>query len=208
MKRAITVTLASARRVLSPQLAVFLLAVVCSLGFSFIIYPAIASPQNAVLDPDRYGALGFGLWHHGTLSYYPDPQPTLDRGPIYPAVIAVILWLSGGVWPQSLQAAQAVFFGLTSVLVFYIGEKVWGRRTAMAAAALTTVHPFLLWYTSRVWIETLATLLFTALAASLVFFHERPGIRRGMLVGAVAGVATLCKATFLPFLLFVPMVLL
>lgn len=187
--------------------AVILLAFSAATLFCFVIYPRIATTTHAVLDPDGFGSLGLGVWHYGTLAYYPVTDPTLDRGPLYPFFIAAALQLSRGSWPQGVQAAQCVLFSLVTALVFWIAGSLWGPKSAVPASAVAALHPFLIWYTSRIWVEVLTTFLFTALLGCLLAFHLRPSISRGILLGVVLGLSALCKGTFLPFVLLVPALL-
>jgi 4-amino-4-deoxy-L-arabinose transferase-like glycosyltransferase len=186
---------------------VALAGLVVSVTFSFVVYPIITDPYHVVLDPDHYGALGFGLWQYGALSYFPDDQPTLNRGPIYPLLIAFLLTATDGWWPYSIQVAQSALFGLTCFMVFWMSKNLWNNKVALLTSALCTLHPFLIWYTSRIWIETLATFLFTALIASLLFLSLKPTSLRSVMVGLILGIAALCKSTFLPFIVIVPLLL-
>src|SRR5690242_16201407 len=81
--------------------------------FSFVIYPRIAGPAGAVLDPDQYGALGWGLFKFHTFSFYPNTEPTIARGPLYPMVVAAVLYLSPASWPLNMQLVQDLWCGIT-----------------------------------------------------------------------------------------------
>ena len=74
-----------------------------SVLFTFVVHPRIASAYGAVLDPDGYAALGWGLWKDPTFSYYPSVHASVSRGPLYPAFVAILLRVSGGWWPYSVQ---------------------------------------------------------------------------------------------------------
>lgn len=186
---------------------VALVGLFLSLVFSFVVYPKIAIPYHAVLDTDSYGVLGYGLWKNGTLSYFPHDEPTVHRGPTYPIFIAFLLMITDGWWPYSVQAAQCFLFGLTCLMVFWISKTLWGIKVAVLSSILCAFHPFLIWYTSRIWIETLATFLFTALIAGILYLSLRPTIPKAVIVGCILGISALCKATFLPFIVIVPLLL-
>lgn len=192
-------------RIRKVELGIAGLAFLLSVTFSVVIYPAIADDFHAVLDSDGYGALGFGVFHLQTLSYYPGQEPTLDRGPLYPLFIALLLTITRAWWPYSVQLAQCLLFAFTTLLVFWMTETLWNRRAAVVAASLCALHPFLIWYTGRIWIEVLATFLFTSLTASTLYWYQNKTRGRAALVGVVLGAATLCKATFLPFVFMVPL---
>lgn len=175
--------------------------------FSFIVYPRIADSYHAVLDSDHYGELGFNLWTRRAFSYTSATQPTVSRGPGYPLLIAGAIAIASDGYPYIVQGIQCVLFGLTSLIVFWMAQKLFSRTIAILSSVFCIVYPFLLWYTSRIWIETLVTFLFTALVASTLFLFIKPTILRAVLVGGLVGALVLCKSTFLPFVVIVPLLL-
>ncbi len=184
------------------------LALATSAVFALAVYPAVSGPVHAVLDPDQYGELGRGLLEHGTLSYAPDDSPTVSRGPVYPAFVAGALAISGGWYPRAVQLAQCVLLAATAWLTFRIAEELWDRRAGLIAGAVCAVHPLLIWYTPRIWIESAAIALTAGLALAVVRAVRRGGAARGALAGLLVGACALCKATFLPYVAVVPAVLL
>ncbi len=187
--------------------AIASLGLLVSLVFVVVIYPQISVSYNAVLDTDRYGSLGYGMWKNASLSYYPDIQSTVNRGPVYPLFMASLLKITNGWWPLCVQIAQCFLFSLTCLLVFSISRIMWNQKVAIMSSLICAVHPFLFWYTSRIWIETLATFLFTSLVAVVVYFSLKQTIWRAVLVGVILAVCTLCKQTFLPFIIIIPVLL-
>jgi 4-amino-4-deoxy-L-arabinose transferase-like glycosyltransferase len=179
-----------------------------SLAFTFILYPAITDSHHAVLDPDSHGPLGFGLWKYHTFSYYPSTELASSRGPLYPAFIAGALALSNGWWPYSVQLAQCILFGLLCVLVFWTAKTLWDPPRAVLASVLCALDPLLIWYTSRILIETLMLVLFTALIASVVLVKRRPTAWTALLVGLMLGLCVMTKSIYTPFLLLTPLLLL
>lgn len=183
-------------------------ATAASLTFAFVLYPAMAGSYHMDLDPDWHGPLGYGIWKLHIFSYYPSVEPASARGPLYPALIAGLLALTNGWWPYSIQLAQCIIFGLLCVLVFWITKTLWNKPLAVLASGLCAVHPFLIWYTSRIWIETMMMFLFTALIGSIVFLKQRPTPWRAMLLGVIIGMSVLTKSVYGPFLLLTPLLLL
>ncbi len=175
--------------------------------FSFLIYPHIMGSVHAPLDPDDYGSLGYGVWQNGTLSFYPDSDPTVTRGPIYPLIIAGLLSLTNGWFPWSIQLAQCILFGLTTLIVFFIARNIWNESLALYAQLACAMYPFLLWFTPRIWIEIVSTFLFSSLILSTFCLCRKPTLLRSIIVGLLIGVSTLCKQTFLPFIFVIPVLL-
>jgi 4-amino-4-deoxy-L-arabinose transferase-like glycosyltransferase len=184
-----------------------LVAACLSLAFTFLVYPAIAGPNHAVLDPDYHGPLGFGIWKYHTFSYYPNHALSSSRGPLYPSFIAALLSLSGGWWPYSVQLAQCLLFGLLCVLVFWTARALWNPPLAVLAAGLCALDPFLIWYSSRIWVEPIMMFLFTALIGSVVLVKRRPGLWTALLVGLILGLSVMAKSVYTPFLVLTPLLL-
>ena len=182
------------------------LALATSMAFCFVVYPRIARRQRAVLDSDHYGRLGINLACTGTLTHYSSGSgPTVDRGPGYPFFVAATWLAGGGRYPWCVQGAQCVLFSLTCLLVFATARRLWNPRVAAAAALLCAMHPLLLWYTSRIWVETPASFLFVAVVAACVNLHVRASLGRAVLLGLILGVACLSKSTFLPLVVLGPL---
>jgi 4-amino-4-deoxy-L-arabinose transferase-like glycosyltransferase len=179
-----------------------------SLVFTFIVYPAIASSQHALLDPDLHGPLGFGIWKYHTFSYYPKVELSSSRGPLYPVFIAGLLALTDGWWPYSVQLAQCILFGLLCVLVFWTTKTLWNTPLAVLASVLCAIDPILIWYTSRILIETMMMFLFTALIASIVLVKKHPTPWTALLVGVIIGLSVMAKSVYTPFLVLTPLLLL
>ncbi|MER3522540.1 MAG: hypothetical protein C4326_00370 [Ignavibacteria bacterium] len=176
-----------------------ILAVLGSMIFALILYPRIADPLNSKIAEDGYDKLAYGLYKVQTLTYYPSKTPTILRGPLYPAFVAAVLFFGEHVYPVSVQIAQAMLHGATTILCFVIGRMLWQRVSkALSAALLCAIHPFLLWYTARIVIETLSVFLFTVFIALLFWYGTRPSLPRVFLAGVLGGTAALCKQTFLP----------
>jgi hypothetical protein len=76
---------------------------------------------------------------------------------------------------------------------------VFDRRTALLSAGLCAIHPMLIWYTARIWIETTHTLLVSTVALTLVLLFEKPDTSRAVQCGVAFGLALLTKSVLLLF---------
>lgn len=186
---------------------VSVVAFLVSFVFSFVIFPKIMKPHDLVLDPDFYGKLGFGLWKKHIFAFYPETDPTVARGPAYPMLVALLLMLTRGWYPGSVQLAQCVVFAATCGLVFWISERLWNRSVALVASVVFAVHPSLVWFTSRIWVEVLTTFLFVALIAASVAFSSKPTPWKGVLIGGIIGIGALTKSTLLPLVILMPLLM-
>jgi 4-amino-4-deoxy-L-arabinose transferase-like glycosyltransferase len=182
------------------------LAVILAAAYAFLVYPKLVGDKINVA-VDGHDRLGFGLYEYGTLSYYPDNRPTVMRGPLYPALIAVILSLHRDSYPYNIQFAQALLHGLTCLLVFGAAAMLMDRRRAVIASLVCAVHPYLIWYSGRIVVESLSIFLFTALSFCIIHFHQNPASGRAVAAGCVLGASALCKTTYVPFILLLPLLL-
>lgn len=180
-------------------LAVTLIGVCVSLIFSFLIFPRIQDPLNLNLDPDRNGELGANLYLGNGFVYNGSLTPAVDRGPIYPFILAGIFFLTGGVHAAAVQVFQAFCLGFTSFLAFLIGRKLINEKVGMAAALLCAFHPMLVWYTARIWIETVHTLLVALVCLAIILCYERPTMLRAFWAGIAFGIAILTKSILILF---------
>ncbi|MFH0953373.1 MAG: hypothetical protein V1873_03490 [Verrucomicrobiota bacterium] len=189
------------------RLCIAALALLASLAFCFLVFPDVSVGYHAVLDPDGLGRLGLGLWKYGTVSYFPDDQPSVSRGPLYPVFLAALLALTNGWWPGCAQVGQCILFAATCWLAGWMASRLWGRGVGFLTSLACAIHPFLVWYTSRILVEVVITFLFTALLAAMLLLALSPGVRKALLVGLILGLCILAKSTFLPYVLWVPLAL-
>jgi len=182
-------------------LGIFLLATMLALSWCFIFYPYIGE----LPDSDYWGALGRGLLKNGTLSYYPSDEPSIQRGPIYPLFVALCLFLSGDAFPQAIQIGQSLLFGGAAALSYASSLSLFGKRSALVAGLLTACHPFLIWYTSRIWVECLLIFFFSALIYATTRSAKTHSAYCHLTIGTLIGILSLAKGVFLPFLIFIPL---
>ncbi len=183
------------------------LALLCSLCFSFLILPYLSGPLAVTIDPDKLGELGRNLSEGRGYSYGAGSSvvPAFDRAPVYPLLVMILTWITGGNPLSLLQIFQGVFHGLTGLLLFKIGMEVWNRRTALLAQAIHGVHPIMIWYTARIWIETTNTLLITALVFTLLLLWKRETKTTLIVAIALFALTVLTKSVilFLPVVIFI-----
>ena len=184
-----------------PPVLIAVLGAALALIFSLVIYPAIRQPLAANIDPDKLGDLSSNL-AEGKGFVYSGPGnlvPEFDRGPVYPSVVAGIILLGRTRSFIPVQEFQSLLHGITCFVVFLLASKLHERRIALLSEALCAVHPMLIWYTARIWIETTHTFLVTVVLFSLLLLAERPTPRRSLASGVLLGLASLTKSILLPF---------
>jgi len=184
------------------------IAVLIAAACSFLIYPEVAGSLNNRITTDRYDELALGLLHNGTLSFYPDTQPTVLRAPLYPILLAALFALGQQLIPFSVQLFQALLHGVTCLLAYQIAKRLAGTARAPLAALLCAVHPYLLWYTGRMVIESVSVFVFTLIVYCVVRLSSRPTPLHAVWTGLAIAAGVLCKSTYLPFIVAIPLLLL
>ncbi|MBX2992489.1 MAG: glycosyltransferase family 39 protein [Bacteroidetes bacterium] len=187
---------------LSP-LRIALLAGAASLLFSFLLIPFISESHHLNPDPDRFGEVALSVANGDGFVYEKDGSPVLERTPLYTFIVAGLFAIAGGYSVVAVQIYQAVLHGLASVVVFAIVARLLNRQTAIVCQSIFALHPIVLWYTARIWVETTHTCLLVLIAYTLLLFFESPTYRRGILLGLLTGLSCLVK----PILLLFPVII-
>jgi len=172
-----------------------------------VVFTWVEASTSYKTSEDGYDQLAYGIYHHSSFSYYPNPHPTVLRGPAYPTLVAAALFIKESWYPFSIQFVQALLHGLTCLLAYGIARSLFGSRSALIVGVLCAAHPYLIWYSSRVVTETLSILLFTGIVSCCITYVRSPKPILAILVGMVLALASLCKGTFLPFVFVVPALL-
>lgn len=170
-------------------------------------------------DTDGYRAVAQSLLDHG--DFLRDGRPTAWRPPLYPLLLAKLLWIAGHLPTADADRTFVVLVGLTQVacgaatvlLIARLGWRLGLGRWSLLAAALVACDPLLAHQSAQLMTETLATLL-TVVAWSLfaTFLegstaanqgkHKAPSQHarlKAAALGLALGLATLCRPTFLPW---------
>ena len=93
-----------------------------------------------------------------------------------------------------------VFLVLACAVTFLIGERVVGRRWALAALLLFASTPPLLAHAGLATTDVANTAMVAAAILAAIFYLERPGTARAAWLGVFTGLALASKLTALPFL--------
>ena len=164
-----------------------------------IVGAACAVPRVVVLFHERDRILAGGVEksavfanvfvHHGTFGFIPG-QPSAYTQPLYGFFLVPVEWAFGGQW-LDIGLSQVVVAVATSLLVYEIGRRWLSPWWAVAAAAIATLNPYLVWHDVHVNREIVDQLLAAALLLLALQVAERPTVRRAALLGAVAGLSML-----------------
>jgi Flp pilus assembly protein TadD len=119
--------------------------------------------------------------------------------PLYPFFLALAYKLS-----QSsvlfVKILQSPLLGtLTVFLIYKIARFLSGEKCALAAAAFAAIYGPLFFHENIFVPEAIGLPLYAGALYAALLFAEKPGVKKGVLFGALAGLATLTKAGVLLF---------
>lgn len=174
----------------SYRLALGVVLATAALARLLVILPGWSDPPA---DPDNYLPLARSIAEGRGLEV--NGRPTAYRPPLYPLILAPIVALDPGSWKGGV-AALHLLLGLGSVGLSATVARRWGlgRRSALAAAALTAFDPVLIVQARSVMTETLAAFLVAATLGALTF----RGATGPILGGIGFGLCALCRPSLLP----------
>jgi len=146
------------------------------------------------IDPYYFGKMGQSIAHgHGFEGF---GSLIKRRAPLYPLTIGGLYTVFGDHTTVVL-VVHSLMFAATATLAFDIARRLFNLRTGVIAGFLCAMQPMLLRYVPTLHLETQLTLLYTLLIWLMLRFRKQPTLLNGVLVGVVAGGATLTKAVVL-----------
>ncbi|MGQ9627150.1 MAG: ArnT family glycosyltransferase [Anaerolineae bacterium] len=161
------------------------------LGFNYIPDPDTTVYENTAMNVMQ----GRG---------YVAPEGRSYTAPLYPLFLAGLYTIFGLQNYPALKAIESLIGALTCGWVYLIGRTLFGRSTGRLAGLLSTIYPFLIYYTGTALTENLFTFLLAAgmvcLAALVQGFRWQYVLGGGVLLG----LATLTRPVALGLSVVVP----
>lgn len=143
----------------------------------------------------------------GLFGMIPPGRPTAFFMPLYPIFLAGVFAIFGaGYLPARL--VQMLLSALLPLVAHDIARRAVDRETAVAAALLTAVHPYFIYYAGLLVTQVLFVLLLGLATTAYYRLRERPTAGKALLLGGWLGLSFLVRTfaiTFLPLLLLVLM---
>ncbi len=133
----------------------------------------------------------------------PIPAPFFQP-PLYPYALGLLYALCG----RSLLLArllQMAAGAASACLIFTLGERIFGRRAALAAALIFSLYGPMLFYEGELLAPALIVLLNLLLARSALAAVDRPSLGRAWRSGALLGLSALAMSVVLPMALVIPL---
>ncbi|KPK41092.1 MAG: hypothetical protein AMJ78_06505 [Omnitrophica WOR_2 bacterium SM23_29] len=191
----------------NPIILICVLCFAVRLLFCYLIFPVFGLPFIENVDIDNFGAIAKNMLHGYGFVIEPGSPPTLFRGPLYP----LSLMLTFSIFGENLYAVQfmqSLLGTLTCFIIYLIAKKIFDRKTAILSAIIFTFYPLFIWYTARIWTETLLTFLVSILVLHMIKFLRSPSKTNAFILGIILGVINLCKSILLLFPIFLLLVFL
>jgi len=164
---------------------------------------AATSTSLQIIDERQYAQLAESLAQGHGYAFTPG-HPTSMRPPLYSWFVAGIWTLTGSHSVSAVRLVQIALALLTTTAVYALGLRLFDRRAALIAAALTCFYPSLLFSGLLLLTEVLFTLLVVVFVLQYDSLLRRPRILVAASVGATLGLAAMTRSVLWPF----PLVLL
>jgi 4-amino-4-deoxy-L-arabinose transferase-like glycosyltransferase len=125
----------------------------------------------------------------GTYGFVPG-HPSAYTQPLYGFFLVPLYWIFGRHW-EVVGIAQILVAIGTAFLVYEIGRRVVSSTVGLVAAALSTLHPYLVWHDVHLNREILDGFLAAAIVLLTLVVAARPSIRIAALLGLALGLGIL-----------------
>jgi 4-amino-4-deoxy-L-arabinose transferase-like glycosyltransferase len=136
-----------------------------------------------------------GKYHEMALSiasgqgFQLEGKPTSWSGPGFPAYLASWYVLFGSK-PNVGRSANTLLAGVLTVLVCFVGSRIFSREIGLVAGAITAVYPSLVYWNLFMLTEILYACGLLAIALVFSFLYERPYVNRAILAGFFIGLVS------------------
>ena len=176
-------------------------ALVAFLGAAPRLGVLVHERDRILLGVEKSATFAQTFVEHGTFGLLPG-QPSAYTQPLYGWFLIPVEWLFGRNSWLAIGLAQIAVAVVVALLVYEIGLRFLAPRWALVAAAVATLHPYLVWHDVHVNREILDQLCAAAVVHLTLQVAERPTRLRATLLGFVTGLALLgnTRLVFIPIL--------
>ncbi len=189
-----------------PLRAIFLLALTLRLAYGLGLYAAMGADGLMLEDSPDYLGAGQMLLDHGALvQETPEGlRPETRYMPLYPAFVALFLWLGGG--PLGVVIGQALIDSLTCLLIARIALRL-DAGLALPAGLFAAVNPTQIVIAGLVLTDTLFLMCCALALLAAVEWLRRPDWRWAVVLGVALGLGLFTRAMLLPWVFALPVLL-
>ncbi len=154
-------------------------------------------------DDDNYGEIASNLRQHFVFGLGQNPiVPTAFRPPLYPLLLAATM-IQQTITPLQVAQLHLLLALATMVLVYQLARQYQLGRAAPLAVLLVAFDPVLMYQSTRIMTETLATLMAVATLYGFSLLQHRRHWSTALGCGCLIGLSILCRPTFLVWLMLI-----
>lgn len=164
-----------------------------------------AEPVSGAFDQYSYDALAqrvlAGKGFSFPTEWYPftsADEPTAHWSYLYTIYLTGVYAVFGH-HPLAARLIQVLLSGLNIWLIYRIGARLFGEWVGLAAAALTTVYAYLIFFNATLMTQTFYILTVLATIDITLGLVEKPTRRGWILLGIAIGIGALIRQTLLIF---------
>ncbi|HLI09851.1 MAG TPA: glycosyltransferase family 39 protein [Ktedonobacteraceae bacterium] len=168
-----------------PITSVFGLALIVRMIYNVVV----AKDYYPLHDSAVYQTIAFNILQEHCYCLLPH-LPTVDRAPLWPAIIAAIYGVLG---PHDHYVRLFLCFvgAGTCTLIYLFAKDLFGRRIALFAGLLAAIYPFLYIYDGWLYSESVYIFLLLAFTYALYRLQRNPNWQWMLLSGILLGLASL-----------------
>lgn len=189
-----------------PLRAIFLLALLLRLAYGLGLYAAMGVDGLMLEDSPDFLSAGRMLLDHGALVQETNEGLRLETRymPLYPAFVALFLWLGGG--PLGVVLGQALIDSLTCLLIARIAARL-DAGLALPAGLIAAVNPTQIVMAGLVLTDTLFLMCGALALLAAIEWLRRPDWRWAVVLGVALGLGLFTRAMLLPWVFALPVML-
>lgn len=189
------------------EIVIFILALLArSILFSINLHANDYNILNTIHGDDGYYEISQGILSGygftGELKYPNSPNPL--RPPLWPYMIAFIVWIFGNYWAVAI--FEIIIGSLIPVLGFIIAKRLFGNnKIALGTGIMMALEPYSVLLSSLLYSETIFTFLFLIFVYFLIKYFENRTDRNLIWMVVFMSLATIAKVTiqYIPIVLVI-----
>lgn len=172
-----------------PVLSIYALAVVVRVLYN----KTAAGPYTPLHDSLTYQSIAYNILHNHCYCLLDNSHlPTVDRAPLWPAMIAFFYAVSG---PHNdhVRLFLSLLGAGTCVLIYFFARDLFGKLSALIVGLLAAIYPFLFVYDGWLYSESLYIFLLLAFCYALYHQQRTPRTSLMLLSGLLLGLLSLTR---------------
>lgn len=142
-------------------------------------------------DSFTYQSIAYNLLRTHCYCLLPHVQ-TVDRAPLWPALIALIYGLLGP-HDRTVRLLLSVVGSVTCVLIYFFAKDLFGKRIGLCVGLLASIYPFLFIYDGWLYSESVYTFLLLAFCYTLYRQQYTPRWSLAIMSGILLGLLSLTR---------------